>query len=681
MRYVRLPICCILASFLFFMLKSPGNVFASNGQKNDQGCIFMSESLVIPDDGSWLQICLVDLSAPDGSTVTETNVKVWVDHQDPNQLEIRFTRMDSKLVLSLSPDSITKEGRGELAAIHDFDGLPSQGEWILQIRDTIFGTMGSVKSATIAVTYAPISKMAQPLSENDGKPTSERVAAGALRISANPENDEKKESGEFSGMRLEAAGYSVPIMTQTFEEYFPPTGWNIYDGNPNDGKEYYWDDDNLKPYTGSWAAWPARGGADGIDPVSTTKYPANMDTWMIYGPFDLSNAKSADVAFMLWRYIENTYDHLFFGISSNGTNFDGWSWDGSADWENKIFSLNNYLGDSDVWIGWHFTSDGTIQYEGPWIDDIMLKFEPGDVTVQGRFSYYDRLSQKQGANAVKVRLLERDGGGDSLLDEVIIQNAGGDFSFPARMNWDMDDNDPNLSNRRLDLLVCFVLENANFKVTYLSGSPYIWCTATQDNVNMGTATFNSVLPVGWVNLEAMWFFQDLRRTREYYLGHTSPQIDPEFLTVHWEKDVEGENVAGSHFWAGPPEAHVFMAHSWRNSTDTMVHELGHHVMWNKTGQWLWYEFNCFDHDIFSQESVQCAWSEGWADFFAIAVNGDVCYDKGVGPCTGIADQQKYDLENHTRNDPTNDPITGLPWWGDGVEGRVAGTIRFDGLQQ
>ena len=92
--------------------------------------------------------------------------------------------------------------------------------------------------------------------------------------------------------------------------------------------------------------------------------------------------------------------------------------------------------------------------------------------------------------------------------------------------------------------------------------------------------------------------------------------------------------------------------------------------WNKTGQWLWYEFNCFDHDIFSQESIQCAWSEGWADFFAIAVNGDICYDKDVGPCTGVPDQDKYDLENHTRNDPNAQGS----WWGDGVEGRVAGTL-------
>ena len=87
-------------------------------------------------------------------------------------------------------------------------------------------------------------------------------------------------------------------------------------------------------------------------------------------------------------------------------------------------------------------------------------------------------------------------------------------------------------------------------------------------------------------------------------------------------------------------------------------------MWNQTGQWLWYDFGCFQHDLFTQESVECAWSEGWADYFAITVNGDACYDLDQFTCSG------HNLENHTRNDPN---IEGS-WWGDNVEGRVAGTL-------
>jgi hypothetical protein len=304
----------------------------------------------------------------------------------------------------------------------------------------------------------------------------------------------------------------------------------------------------------------------------------------------------------------------------------------------------------------------------------MLKFEPGDITIQGNFTYADRASTMRGSVGAKAQLWDSDPYGNDLLAEVVITDSSGHFTFPTQMNWDMDDTDQNLSNRRLDLYVVWILGNDNYKVTNIGGTIYTWASSTTNNIGMGNSTISGSLPSGWISLPAMWIFQDIRRVREYYLNNTSPQSDPGFINAHWEENQNTEDfIEGSHFWAAI-DPHVFVAHNSRNSVDTVVHEIGHHVMWNKTGQWLWYEYNCFQHDIFSQESVQCAWSEGWADFFAIAVNGDVCYDKGVGPCTGIADQDKYDLENHTRSDPQNDPSTGISWWGDTVEGRVAGSL-------
>lgn len=691
MRRVRLPIFCILASFLLFMLESPGNVFASDEQKNDHGCIFMSETLTIPDDGSWLQICLVDLSAPDSSTVTETNVKVVVNHPNPAQLEILLTRADSEITFTISPDEISTNGMEKSTAIHDFNGLPSQGEWRIQIRDTVPGIVGSVKSVSVAADYAPIGKRAQPISDNNGKPTSERVAAKAVRISKGTERDEKDVRSDLVDMNQANTDYSVPIMTETFELMFPESEWQVYDvsydpsnqeclANPNSTSgictEYYWDDDNYESFSGSWAAWPANGGADAKDPANST-YPQNVDTWMIYGPFDLSNAKSASVGFWLLLDNEVNFDRISFGASGDNLNYNETYWDGTADWDYKPFDLNPFLGDSSVWIGWHFKSDNSIQLNGPWIDDIMLKFEPGDVTIEGNFTYADRSSNIQGAKGTKVQLWDSDTYGDDMLAETIISENDGHYSFPAVRNWDLDDTDPILSNRRLDIYVSWVLENNDYKVTkIINEPPYAWrSTPTRDNIGMGTATISSWLPAGWTKLQAMWIFQDIRRTREYYLGNTSPQSDPGFLTAHWEENQDyDDGLEGSHFWAladpykqtGP---HVFIAHSSVISVDTMVHELGHHIMWNKTGQWLWYEFNCFDHNIFSQESIQCAWSEGWADFLAITVNQDTCYDFDEGPCTGAINNRHYNLENHTRLDNALNFA-----WGDGVEGRVAGSL-------
>lgn len=92
-------------------------------------------------------------------------------------------------------------------------------------------------------------------------------------------------------------------------------------------------------------------------------------------------------------------------------------------------------------------------------------------------------------------------------------------------------------------------------------------------------------------------------------------------------------------------------------------------MYNVTGWWLWYNIGCYSHALFSQEDADCAWSEGWADFLPLVVNGDSCYDFGQGPCTGIPDRDYYNLETHSRSDNPQ-----LFPWGDTVEGRVAGVL-------
>jgi len=101
--------------------------------------------------------------------------------------------------------------------------------------------------------------------------------------------------------------------------------------------------------------------------------------------------------------------------------------------------------------------------------------------------------------------------------------------------------------------------------------------------------------------------------------------------------------------------------------DVVVHETGHKFMAN--AGW-WYPWpDCWTHYMFGENDQQCAWSEGWADFFAMAVNGDPCFNFKENPCWGTIDQDYYNLEVHSRTDnPSIFP------WGDGVEGRVAATL-------
>jgi hypothetical protein len=188
---------------------------------------------------------------------------------------------------------------------------------------------------------------------------------------------------------------------------------------------------------------------------------------------------------------------------------------------------------------------------------------------------------------------------------------------------------------------------------------------------MGNTTIPYVISASIANRQAMWIFQDIQRARSYYLAQTMPQTSPGFIAARWEFNNNSHIPCGSSSCYFAPGLYAFIAHASIDSPDTIVHELGHHIMHNRTGFWH-VETSCFDHEILPQtstESTSCAWSEGWGDFFALAANGDACYDFLIGPCTGQADLFHYNLENHTRNDsPTQFA------WGDVVEGRVAGAL-------
>lgn len=646
-------------------------VLASSRHQIDQECITLTEALPIPDDGSWLPICWSDADLPPDFTIVAVNVRLSFNHPASDQIEIRLTRTDSEINIPLDFSQFSPEGSVSITQIHDFDGLPSKGEWIVEIRDIVPGITGSIRNVSITPFYTAKDNIPILLTENEKTPVYVRIPDEAIRNTVYPDTDEYKDDSTAPMQELDLM-YPVVIMSEDFEEAFPPlSGWEVVDGNPNDGKEYFWDDDDYRPYNQYRAAWPANGGTDGLDPA-ISNYPSNMDTWMIYGPFDLSNAKSASVSFRLWRETEAVHDQLYFGVSEDGSGFWGLGWDGSAGWENEILSLDGYVGDSDVWIAWYFFSDDSIEHEGPWIDDIVLDFVPRDVTVNGNFTYADRFGTLKNAKGIKVQLWDWDADGNhDLLAETFV-GSDGTFGFPTLANWDIDDFDPTLSNRRLDLFVIALSENDQINVTNLSGGVYKWYSLNHYNVDTSDLEISMHLPYDdRYTFEPMWFFQDTMRTREFFLNFTYPPTDPGYLAVQWERYQNSQyGLNSSFFWALDP-VHVFIQHDSSLSSDTVVHELGHHIMWNHTGQWFYYQCG-LGHRIFSQELPSCAWSEGWADFLALATDGDDeddCFDFDKGPCTGLVDTRHFDLENHTRLDDQ-----GVFPWGDGVEGRVAGAL-------
>jgi hypothetical protein len=314
---------------------------------------------------------------------------------------------------------------------------------------------------------------------------------------------------------LELTGGWQDIKRELFESTFPTSGWTLSDVYPNDNKEYLWDDDNSRAHTGYRAAWPAKGGADGLDPPGDP-YPPDAMSWMKYGPFDLSDAETADIIFSLWLETEANYDTVFFGVSHNANSgYIGWEWSGIAGWEDMQFGLEAYIGDASVWVGWLFQSDEYFQFEGPWVDDAVIrKYLSGQLTPQGTFYYYNRNNVQVRASYTKVYLYDADPGGTDDLLATTNTNANGFYQFPTMNNWDIDDNDPDPNNRRLDLYVVWEADYTDYgsshhRVVDFGGQTYKWSSSTNTNAPDGTVDISQTIPSNSLTLPAMWIFQDL----------------------------------------------------------------------------------------------------------------------------------------------------------------------------
>jgi len=109
-----------------------------------------------------------------------------------------------------------------------------------------------------------------------------------------------------------------------------------------------------------------------------------MNAWMIYGPFDLSDALDAELLFYYWNESETGADLFKYYASSNGTSFYGYGVSGSTGGWNyvnfdltNVYSIGNLCGDSSVWIAFKFDSDSINSYKGAFVDDIILQKTTG----------------------------------------------------------------------------------------------------------------------------------------------------------------------------------------------------------------------------------------------------------------------------------------------------------------
>jgi hypothetical protein len=180
-------------------------------------------------------------------------------------------------------------------------------------------------------------------------------------------------------------------MQEDFEGTFPGT-WQVHDNSGSTSSEYYWGKRDCRPYAGSYSGWGVGGGTSGSALSCASDYPLNAISWMIFGPFSLSDAMAAELRFMLWLNSENCtttpgcfYDGILWMASTDGTNFSGWQRQGNTGgWIERVFDLSavpagsstyvDMRGEPNVWIALLFTSDTSVNYaEGSYVDNIILR--------------------------------------------------------------------------------------------------------------------------------------------------------------------------------------------------------------------------------------------------------------------------------------------------------------------
>jgi hypothetical protein len=241
-------------------------------------------------------------------------------------------------------------------------------------------------------------------SQTQTKPPASPFGTGATLLPAPPPGAELYPAQPDADRSIEPSATAMPenlngtvtLVDEDFEGTFPQDSWRTLDSDGTHNGEYYWDDDDAMASSGKNSTWAANGGKNGLDPVQYN-YPNNMQSWMIYGPFDLSDATSAHFNFHYWNISEINYDYLGWYASPNGKDFYGQRVSGnSTGWKPVSINLasvpafGNMLDDSSVWIAFRFTSDGSDTYRGAFIDQVSVQKEMGgECSGEFKAEYFD----------------------------------------------------------------------------------------------------------------------------------------------------------------------------------------------------------------------------------------------------------------------------------------------------
>lgn len=170
----------------------------------------------------------------------------------------------------------------------------------------------------------------------------------------------------------------IIITSEDFEGAFPKPGWSV------NNIDYTWAKRDCRLANGSFSGWAVGGGTIGSTLPCGANYPDGIpgaaQPRLMFGPFSLVGATSAELQFKVWWNTE-PLDAVGPCASINNRNFYCYSLIGSSQgWQSALLDLSRVptLGDlrglPQVWIQFVFTRDSSgNRPEGAYVDDIVLR--------------------------------------------------------------------------------------------------------------------------------------------------------------------------------------------------------------------------------------------------------------------------------------------------------------------
>ncbi|MEV5583756.1 hypothetical protein AB0L39_35040 [Streptomyces parvus] len=272
----------------------------------------------------------------------------------------------------------------------------------------------------------------------------------------------------------------------------------------------------------------------------------------------------------------------------------------------------------------------------------------------GSWNYVEHTGYTRVAANAGVQVYDADADGeDDLLAEGLTDEKG-------RFHLCFDNRES--GERTQDVYVRLGTENKQWKVkSNTTGKAYLFDTPTRKNVKSGSVTdFGALQPAASELMRGIEAFDSLNSGWNYLPGDRcwdDRDTDCRQAVVNWEPD------STTCCWFDLQKNEAFIGGATPDTPIVTLHEFAHGLM-DDVYDDVWPDTpNCSSHTLHRVSSAGCAWTEGWATYFAGVVIQDPVFRWENG--------QILDLENATWG-----TVTPTRVWenGDTVEGRVAGAL-------